>query len=111
VLVEEALVSAVVDDIHKERRVAGWESGNAFDKAYKRVYGENQQTLLNSFKRERKYTRRKIMSLSMLKEFNYWLFKYRLKHCDKSRIASDTQKALIYMQRNLALKKVSYQPS
>jgi hypothetical protein len=40
------------------------------------------------------------MTLSELKEFTYWLFKYRIKTCDKSRVASDTKKALIKMQRN-----------
>lgn len=108
VLVEEALVSAVVEDIRKERRVAGWDKyDDVTDKAYTRIYGETQQFLIDSFKKEKKYTRRKIISLSMLKEFKYWLFKYRLKHCDKSRVASDTKKALLYMQRNARQKKVS----
>jgi len=35
-----------------------------------------------------------------LKEFTYWLFKYRLKHCDKARVASDTKKALNWLNRN-----------
>jgi hypothetical protein len=105
VLVEDALVLAVVDEIRKEKRVAGWESGNTFDKAYKRIYGQSQQTLIDCFRKEKRYTRRKIMSLAMLKEFSYWLFKYRLKNCEKSRIASDTQKALMYMQSNLGLKQ------
>jgi len=32
-----------------------------------------------------------------MKEFTYWLFKYRLKHCDKARVASDTKKALDWL--------------
>jgi len=112
VLVEDALLATVVDDIRKERRVAGWdENDNVFDKAYKRIYGQSQHFLLDSFKKEKKYTRRKIISLSMLKEFSYWLFKYRLKHCDRSRVASDTRKALMYMQHNLVLKRSGSQPS
>lgn len=108
VLVEEALISAVVDEIRKERMVVGWDRyDNVLDKAYKRIYGESQQFLLDSFRREKKFSKRKTISLSMLKEFTYWLFKYRLKHCDKSRVASDTKKALLHMQRNLALKRVS----
>ena len=108
VLVEEALVSAVIEEIRKERRAAGWEKfDNVLDKAYKRIYGENQQVLLGSFKKEKKYTRRKTVSLSMLNEFTYWLFKYRIKHCDKSRIASDTKKALLHMQRHIALRKTA----
>jgi hypothetical protein len=108
VLVEEALVSSVIEDIRKERRVSGWDKyDDVTDKAYKRIYGQTQQFLVDSFKKEKKYTRRKIISLSMLKEFRYWLFKYRLKHCDRSRVASDTKKALLYMQRNVRQKKVS----
>ena len=42
----------------------------------------------------------KSRSLSELKEFTYWLFKYRLKHNDKERVASDTRKALKWIQQN-----------
>lgn len=112
VLVEEALISAVVDEIRKERRAAGWNKyDDAIDKAYKRVYDQNQQVLFDSFRKEKKYSKRKTVSLGMLKEFNYWLFKYRLKHSDKSRIASDTKKALMHMQRTLALKMAGSYPS
>jgi hypothetical protein len=34
------------------------------------------------------------MSVTQLKEFTYWLFKYRLKTSDKAKIASDTKKGL-----------------
>jgi hypothetical protein len=108
VLVEEALILAVGDEVRKERRAVGWDKyDNVLDKAYNRIYEQNQQVLFDSFRKEKKYSKRKAVSLGMLKEFTYWLFKYRLKHCDKSRVASDTKKALLYMQRNLALKKQS----
>ncbi|GAJ03845.1 unnamed protein product, partial [marine sediment metagenome] len=32
-------------------------------------------------------------------EFTYWLFKYRLNHCDKARVASDTKKGLEQLNR------------
>jgi hypothetical protein len=106
VLVEESLISAVVEDIRKERRAAGWDKDdNVLEKAYKQIYGQTHQSLFDSFKKEKKYTRHKNVSLGMLKEFTYWSFKYRIKHCDKPRVASDTKKALAYMQRNLLLKK------
>lgn len=112
VLVEEALISAVVEEIRKEHRAAGWDKyDNVLDKAYKRVYGENQQLLFDSFRKEKKYSKQKTISLGMLKEFTYWLFKYRIKHCEKSRVASDTKKALMHMQRNLILKKAGSQSS
>jgi hypothetical protein len=106
VLVEESLVSAVVEDIRKERRAAGWDKDdNVLEKAYKQIYGQTHQALFDRFKREKNYTRRKNVSLGMLREFTYWSFKYRIKHCDKSRVASDTKKALVYMQRTTSLKK------
>ncbi|MFC2059874.1 hypothetical protein ACFLTZ_02115 [Chloroflexota bacterium] len=50
--------------------------------------------LLKRFRQDKGYPRLKSISLTELKEFTYWLFKYRLKHCDKARVASDTKKAL-----------------
>ena len=108
VLVEEALVSTVTEELRKERLSSGWEKyDDVTDKAFQRIYGQTQQVLINYFKKEKKYTRRKIVSLSMMKEFRYWLFKYRLKNCDKSRVASDTKKALQYMQRNVRQKRAT----
>ena len=34
------------------------------------------------------------LSLSELREFMYWLFKYRVRMCEPARVASDTRKAL-----------------
>jgi len=105
ILVEEALILAVVSEVRKEGRALGLTKyEDDLDKAYQRIYGTDQQDLLNKFRTEKKYLKRKSISLSELKEFTYWLFKYRLKICDKSRVASDTNKALVQMQRNLALK-------
>jgi hypothetical protein len=101
VLVEENLISAMVDEIRKERFASGLNKHeDILDKAYRRIYGDNQQTLLDSFRKEKRYPKRKSMTLSELKEFTYWLFKYRIKKCDKSRVASDTKKALLKMQHN-----------
>jgi hypothetical protein len=106
VLVEENLISAVVDEIRKERLVSGsHRQEDILDKAYRRIYGAGQQTLLESFRKEKRYTKRKSTNLGELKEFTYWLFKYRLKRSDKSRVASDTKKALMKMQHNLAAKR------
>ena len=106
VLVEENLISAVVDEIRKERLASGLKKHeDILDKAYRRIYGDNQQSLLDSFRKEKRYPKRKSITLSEMKEFTYWLFRYRIKRCDKSRVASDTKKALIKMQSNLAAKK------
>ena len=108
VLVEEALILAVVDEIRKERRsFSSHTYEDELDQAFNRVYGASQRVLLDEFRKERQYPKRKFTSLGELKELTYWLFKYRLKHCDKSRVASDTKKALLHMQHNLAIKKLA----
>jgi len=103
ILVEEALISAVVDEIRKERRALGLNRhADDLDKAYRLIYGAIQQALLDDFRQEKRYPKPKSISLSELREFTYWLFKHRLEICDKTRVASDTKKALIQMQRNMS---------
>jgi len=95
VTVEEALVLAVQEEARKEKRTLGYnKEHNLTDEVYQRIYGATRPELLKSFRREKGYPRLRSISLTELKEFSYWLFKYRLKNCDKARIASDTKKAL-----------------
>jgi hypothetical protein len=107
VLVEEALVSAVVDEVRKEKRSMGSSSDDGVrDKAFKRIYGGDEQSLLQEFLREKRYYARTRMSLSDMKEFYYWLFKYRIKRSEKPKVASDTRKALLYLQHIMEKKGV-----
>ena len=39
------------------------------------------------------------IDLTEHKEFTYWLFRYRVKNSDKARVASDTRKGLVQLQR------------
>jgi hypothetical protein len=95
VTVEEALFLVVQDEVRKEKRTLGYnKEHNLSDEVYQRIYGATRTTLLNRFRREKGYPRLKSISLTELKEFSYWLFHYRLKHCDKAKMASDTKKAL-----------------
>jgi hypothetical protein len=103
VTVEEALLQAVQDEIRKERRISGYNNEpNLSNEAYRRIYGATRAILFKRFRRERRYPQLKSTSLGELKEFSYWLFKYRLKQCDRARVASDTKKAL----EQLALAKL-----
>ncbi len=105
VLVEEALVAAVVEELRKERSVLGITSDqDVLDKAFRRVYGESRDVLLEMFRKEKRYRRRKSLTLEELKEFTYWLFKYRVNRAERSRVASDTKKALLKMQRDMKVK-------
>lgn len=101
VTVEEALLLAVKDEVRKERLLAGItkEEDNT-NEAFRRIYSETQSGLLIKFQKEKRYRRLKSISLGELKEFTYWLFNYRIKHNDKSRVASDTKKALEWLSRN-----------
>ncbi len=103
VVVEEALIPAIEEEICKERKnfVVRQDRRNQ-QEAYHRVYGADMATLLSQFRHEKDYPYRKSITLTEQKEFTYWLFKYRLKHCDKERVASDTKKALEWWQQHRA---------
>jgi len=108
VTVEEALILAVEEEIRKERWVSGDSTEkDATNEAYRRIYGATRAILLRNFRREKGYSQLKSISLTELKEFTYWLFKYRLNHCDKAKVASDTKKALIWLNRNGFPKRIA----
>jgi len=95
VTVEEALILAVREEVRKERRTLGLNAELDYDiEVYLRIYGTTKAVLLKRFRREKGYRQLKSIGLTELKEFTYWLFKYRLKQCNKARVASDTTKAL-----------------
>ena len=101
VTAEEALIHTVEEEVHKERRSLGLgKRHNVSDEAYNRIYGTAQSELLQQFRREKGYHKTRSTGLTELKEFTYWLFKYRLKHCDKAKVASDTKKALQWLRGN-----------
>ncbi len=101
ITVEEALILAVQEEVRKERWVAGYfkEHDNT-NEAYRRIYGATKAILIRHFRQDKGYPQLKSISLTELKEFTYWLFKYRLKQCDKARVASDTKKALEQLRLN-----------
>lgn len=98
---EEALFLAVEHEVRKERYAMGRKNEQDIaDEAYNRIYGTTQQELLRLFRQEKSYRQSPSMNLTELKEFTYWLFKYRLSHCEKARIGSDTKKALDWLKSN-----------
>ncbi len=101
VTVEEALLLAVQEEIRKERWAAGHRGEkDTTNEAYRRIYNATKAALLRRFRREKGYPHLRTISLTELKEFTYWLFKYRLKNCDKTKVASDTKKALNWLNHN-----------
>ncbi len=98
ITVEEALVLAVQEEVRKERWASGYHGErDTTNEAYRRIYTATKAALLRRFRREKKLPQLKSISLTELKEFTYWLFKYRLKHCDRAKMASDTRKALNWL--------------
>jgi hypothetical protein len=112
ILVEKFLILAVTEEIRKKKRVLGLHNDNGvIDEAYQRIYDAPQSTLLKQFRKERHYPQLRSISLSELNEFTYWLFKYRIKTLDKSRVASDTKKALTKLHEVLGFKARPVYPS
>jgi hypothetical protein len=100
VVVEEALQLAVEEEVHKERRSRVWEKGGAVEeKVFERVYGKGRQELLSQFREERSLPQADSIFFDELKQFTYWLFKYRVRRCDGARVASDTRKALVQLSK------------
>ena len=100
ITVEQALILAVREEARKERRILGYnDDHDTANEVYQRIYGATKSVLLKRFRREKCYPQLKSISLTELNEFIYWLFKYRLEQCDKAKVASDTKKALGYLQQ------------
>ncbi len=105
VLVEQALLMASIYEVRKASIVPLKPEEEAA-RAYRRVYHAELADLLDTFQKEMKYPHRKSLTLTETKEFTYWLFRYRVKTSEKSRIASDTKKALALMYRKMTGRSV-----
>jgi hypothetical protein len=105
VLVEQALLQGSIYEVRKASIVPLKPEEEAA-RAYRRVYHAEMAELLDAFQKETQYPRRKSLTLTEMKEFTYWLFKYRVKTSEKSRIASDTKKALALIYRKMSGRNV-----
>jgi len=103
VVVEKFILLAVEEEIYKEcqTHIFSRDKSDIVD-SYQRVYGASRSTLLRKFREDKGYPQSDTMTLSQLQEFTYWLFKYRIAHCDKPRVASDTKKGLEYLRRQFS---------
>jgi len=100
VTVEEALQLAVEEELHKERFAqCSTRCLPADEEVCRRVYGKGRMELLERFREERGLPPSDSIAYSDLKAFTYWLFKYRLRNCDRARVASDTRKALSQLSK------------
>ncbi|MBI2910949.1 MAG: hypothetical protein HYY05_02320 [Chloroflexi bacterium] len=95
VTVEQALQLVAELEIEKERAGIG---GEAEADVFQRIYNSGQQELIDGYRREHGLLEGPLTWHHWL-SFTYWLFKYRLVHCDPARVASDTKKALLQLRR------------
>ena len=104
ITVEEALILAVQEEVRKEWLTLGYSNKHDIaDEVYRHIYGATKAILLKRFRQEKGSPQLRSISLTELKEFTYWLFKYRLGQCDKARVASDTKKALEHLNTRVFL--------
>ncbi len=98
VTVEEALQYAAELDVAKEAGNVAMhdprEADAPIDPVYERIYGRPRADLIAEFRDERRLPHGDTASLMELREFMYWLFKYRVQNQEPARVASDTRKAL-----------------
>lgn len=101
VTVEQALQQAVAGEARKERRCRGLVGNRGLSReAFRRIYGEEQEALVAQFRQEQGRAGGPSFTPTQRKALLYWLFKYRLAHCDQARVASDTKKGLRHLERS-----------
>lgn len=100
ITVEEALILAVQDEVRKEERSLVIKGFDTIEESFQRVYEQPRAELLKMFRRDRGERPNRSLKLYEMREFTYWLFKYRLRHTDKARVASDTKKALARLKKS-----------
>ena len=106
VTIEEVLLQVVEDEVRKEKSLHFITEDSVTDEAYRRIYDLTQHEMLKLFRREKGRPHLHELDIASLKEFTYWSFKYRLRTCDRARIASDTKKALAWLKEKTG-KKIS----
>ena len=115
VTVEEALQLSVEQDVNKEAFCRAWGTDPRTEESvFHRIYLKSRQELLGMFREQRSLPDGDLISFPELKEFTYWLFKYRLRQCDRAKIASDTRRGLTQLTRLDAIRcpaSAAYAPS
>ena len=100
VVVEEALQLAIEEELAKEQHAHVWAAAQADGAGvFPRIYGRTQNDLLAEFQNERGLAQTDSLDYSDLREFYYWLFKYRIHNEEGARVASDTRKGLAALSR------------
>jgi hypothetical protein len=100
IVVEEALIQSAQEEERKQLHSGGVSASFAItDGAFRRVYGQEREELHRQFREEKGYSVASSFTATEAKEFTYWLFKYRLIHSEGERVASDTRKGILFLQK------------
>ena len=100
VVVEQAIIKSVEEEETKRIRSSGIVAPHGVTQiAYQRIYGQTQESLQALFRTDKGYPYQPYMARAELKEFTYWLFKFRVKHGEGARVASDTRKGIQFLRR------------
>jgi hypothetical protein len=100
IVVEEGLQLAIEEEVAKEQGAHVWSAAHIDGASvYQRIYGYSLDELRSLFQRQRGLEQTDKIDFSQLKEFTYWLFKFRVRSGEGARVASDTRKGLAALSR------------
>ena len=101
IVVEEALQQASIEEVAKAQQNLGARESYIEDEAMSRLYGAPIGDLRTEFRLAtgRKGSAPVRSSLDEYKALTYWLFKRRVSKSDPARLASDTRKGIIVLER------------
>ncbi len=100
VIVEESVINAMEEKALKDQVALGLPCSSelARNRSFHHLYGSGELDLLGQFREESSLPFSSSTTLDELREFTYWLFKYRLRHSEKAKVASDTKKGVLRLQ-------------
>jgi hypothetical protein len=99
ITIEELLLLAAELELQKAGRLSGTGQPEPDILAFEHVYGKKLEELQLLYTTETAGAILTSMRQSEFQSFIYWLSKFRLRHSEPARVASDTRKALALMSR------------
>lgn len=99
VVVEELLLLSAELELQKNGSLSRLGARGADIEAYERVYGKTLEELKVLYQAEEGIPVGDRVTQTELRSFTYWLSKFRIRHAEPARIASDTRKAMTVLAR------------
>ena len=100
IVVEEALQQANIEEVAKAQQAMGAREESIENEAFRRLYDAPGIELRKEYRRGlRQSGASGRSSLDDQKGFTYWLFKRRMTRSDPARLASDTRKGILLLER------------